>query len=185
MGTTIVRNGVADEVLRKLPVPMDAWRDFFGDVLTISGGAGMFSVDMTGGGIVLKGEEAISEQEISDVKCEIVLPPDYVAAADVTIVVHVRYTGAGTAASTPTIDAIVKEIDDEGADGADINATAAQDLGSKDAWADETFTITATDLLPGDRLKVQLQSDIEENVGSEIHVEIGSVELQYDAKGVR
>ena len=133
------------------------------------------------GTLILESEHAQSNTK-TDIFCfEAVLPPEYVAGADVNLVVHAKYAGAGTAGIV-TIDAEVYELDDEGAAAA-IRASSTKVL--TNAFADHTFDdITETNLAPGDKLMVLIRTVIQETGGAnDLYAQIGNVELQIDIKG--
>jgi len=92
----------------------------------------------------------------SDEKCafEVVLPPAYRAGSAVTL--RVKAGILTTVADTSlTLDAEVWKDAGDGTVGADLCATAAQDINSL-TMADIDFTITPTGLGPDDRLIVRL-----------------------------
>ena len=92
----------------------------------------------------------------SDEKCafELELPPDYIAGQSVTV--RVRAAMLTTVADTScTVDVEAFETDGDGAVGSDICATAAQSMNSLTP-ANLDFTITPTNLAPGDTIIVRL-----------------------------
>lgn len=125
-------------------------------VLDGTGGAGLFSLEGTVGtdGYLL-GEASQNTTKTDKVIFEVVLPPEYTAAANLSLLVNIqRVVAAGTSLTT-TIDAEVWRIADDGTAGSDLCATSAITY-TNTAAADKTFTITGTTLSPGDRIVVQL-----------------------------
>ena len=147
---------------------------------------GDFTIDEGGWGVgtlTISGDEARNNTVVNALPLQFALPPDYVASADVKVVVHAKVddSGGGTL-GTCTVDVEVYELDDEGAVGADICATAA--IAVTNAFGDKTFTITDAGLTPGDRISVLLRTSIEENADAgELKALIGSIELQADRRG--
>ena len=183
MATENAYGTAAPRDLAKHQMPLMLCRNEDGTVID-AGGAGLFTIGAGGwgnGGLTLAGEGAQGNTK-TDIFCfEAVLPPEYVAGADVNLVVHARYAGPGTA-GTATIDAEVYELDDEGVASA-IRASSTKNLTS--SWADYTFNdITETNLVAGDKLMVLIRIVLQETGGaSQIGAEIGNIELQIDIKG--
>ena len=181
----LARAQLAAEALARYQIPLTGLRNEDGSVVDATGGNGLFSVFAGGWGtgtLLLYGEAAQNGTETSGFCFEFILPPEYVADADVTLVLHARYTASGGTPGTTEIDAEVYELDDAGTPGSDLCATACQSLTA--SFADYTFTITDADLTPGDRLLVIVRTTIQETAdGGTITPEIGSVELQLDVRG--
>lgn len=115
-------------------------------------------------------------------RCQVPLPPEYVAGE--TVQLRVSCGMKTTAADTScTIDVQAYETDREGAVGSDLCATAAQDMNDT-AFADQDFTITATGLAPGDLLDIRLAIACNDGAtGTAVIPTIGQVELLCDIKG--
>lgn len=103
-----------------------------------------------------------------------VLPPEYYAGENITIRLHCRVNGS--AFVSQTVDVSVRKIDSEGGVGADICATAAQNLPA--AWGNVDFTITGASLNPGDELDLLVTTVVNDTGGTlNKNAEIGSVIL--------
>jgi len=113
----------------------------------------------------------------------VALPPDYIDGRTVTLRLHAR--AADTAATSATVDVEAYAPDGEGGVGADLCATAAQNVNGDTDWADVDFTITATNLAAGDVLDVEITVAINDSGGGGdgAQVEIGAVEILLDAIG--
>ena len=180
----LARSDLAEEALTRHPVPLMLCRNADGTVMDATGGAGKMCIHHFGWGtghVVLEGEAAQGNTKTDTLCFEFVLPPEYVGAGDVELVVHARYAGSGTA-GTCTLDAEVFELADDG------TATLVRTTGTEalsGSWADYTFDdITEAGLSPGDRLMVMIRTSIQETGGSSsLGAEIGNIELQLDIKG--
>jgi len=156
--------------LVKYPIDL---RLHHGDFELVEGGWGT-------GGLHLAGQQVRNDTLVNELPFEGILPPGYVSGMDVRLVVHAKVddSGGGTL-GTCTLDAEVYELDDEGAAGSDINATAA--IALTNAFGDKTFTITPTGLVAGDRLQGILRTSVQENADAgTLRPIIGSAELQCD-----
>jgi len=113
---------------------------------------------------------------------EFILPAEYVAGQTVTV--RVRAAMLTTVSDgTATVDVECWEAGDDGAAGADICATAAQSINSLTP-ANKDFTITPTNLAPGDRvvIRVAFGGSDTGNVGVMIP-EISKLQVLLDIKG--
>lgn len=180
----VTRAMMAEEALAVYRIPLTSATDATGLHMTSTGGAGLFSVTSGGygaGTLLLSGEGANGNTKTDTVMFEFALPPEYVAAGDLKVVVKAKYAGAGTV-GTKTLDCEAYELDDDGAVGGDICATTIATLTT--SYAAYTFNITATDLVAGDKIVVFLQSVIQESIsGGALTVTIGNIEVQADIKG--
>jgi hypothetical protein len=85
---------------------------------------------------------------------QFVLPPEYYSGGQIQVVVRAAMLTA-IADTSCTVDVQCWPQDDNGAAAADICATSAQNMNSLTP-ANYTFTITATNRLPGDVLNIRL-----------------------------
>ena len=183
-GATL-RADMTEEALAVYRIGLMDCKDATGLHLPAAPAAGIFG--MTNGGygvgtLKLVSEGANNTTKTSTLCFEFALPPEYVAAGDVKVQVKANYTGAGTV-GTKTLDCEAYELADEGTVGADICATGIATL-IKDTFTDHAFTITATDLVAGDKIIVFLQAIIQESVsGGALTVNVGNIEVQCDIKG--
>ena len=184
--THIDRDEIALESLARYPVALQSCRSNTGLALDATGGDTLFSIVNAGigvGTLTLKGEEALSETEITTLCFEFALPPEYIANEDVKINVQAKYDdSSGGTVGAKTIDCEVYELGDDGTGGSDLCTTAAQTLTT--SFADYSFTVTDTALTAGDRLIVYVQTVIEETAGGgALFAVIGSIEVQLDIRG--
>jgi len=110
------------------------------------------------------------------------MPAEYVAGETVTLRLHagMKTTVADT---TATADVEAYESDREEGISADLCATAAQSINSL-TLADKDFTITATNLEPGELLDVRIHLAVNDAAsGTAVIGLIGAVELVCDVKG--
>jgi len=147
-------------------------------VLTATSAAGKFQLaGAVGTATNLLGEGAQNNTKTDIVLYEFVLPPDYIAAANVTLTANVQRVVAGGTTLTTTIDCETWKIADDGTAGSDICATAVTSFTNTTA-GDKAFTITGTTLSPGDRLLFRLTGVATEadNAGT-VKVQINSVRV--------
>jgi len=164
---------------------MAAARNADGTVLDATGAAGNFKITAGGWGtgtLILEGEDAQNNTKTDTLCAVFQLPVTYEDDEDLQVIVNGRYddTGGGSV-PTATVDVEVYKLDDEGAVGADLCATAAQNLAN--TFADKTFTVTDAGLAAGDRLMVLVRTAITEagNTGT-LTAEIGSIRAAADIK---
>jgi len=181
----IARSKLAEDALAVCGVPLTICKNADGTTLANAAAAGVFGITSGGfgsGTLVLAGEAASGNSKTNTLMFEFILPPSYVAAGDVKLVVTAKETvGAATVASTLSAEAY--ESDGEGAVGANLyNAFDTTDITT--SWQTCTSVITAAGLAAGDRLVVFVRvvtNDTGGAVGTIVH--IGKVELQCDIKG--
>ena len=181
------RSSLEEESLIRYPIPLMLCRNNDGTVIDATGGDTKFSIGIMGWGgstLVLKGEQSQNETELTTLVSEFRVPAEYIASANVKLIVHALYddSGGGTT-PTCTIDAEVYELLDSGsAAGPDLCASAAVALTT--SFADKSFTITDAGLTAGDKLLILVQTSVQEAGNSGwLQSIIGSMELQLDIKG--
>ena len=180
------RSSLEEESLIRYPIPLMLCRNNDGTVIDATGGDTKFSIGIMGWGgstLVLKGEQSQNETELTTLVSEFRVPAEYIASANVKLIVHAFYddSGGGTT-PTCTIDAKVYELLDSGSGGADLCASAAVALTT--SFADKSFTITDAGLTAGDKLLILVQTSVQEAGNSGwLQSIIGSMELQLDIKG--
>ncbi len=181
----IARSKLAQEAYATYLQPLSLCRQADGTALPATAASGSFGIDAAGWGtgtLKLKGEEANSNQKTDTLFFEFPLPPEYVAAQAVKVVISAKYnTGGSPTLTTKTIDVECYEGSGLGGVGADICATAAITL--TDSWASCEFTITPTALVAGDMLQVLIQSDLVETGGVAAWAEIGKIRVACNIKG--
>ena len=108
------------------------------------------------------------------------LPPEYVAAGNVTLRIHARVTGLLQVAET--IAATAYLMDGASGAGSTLIATAAQTLTA--TMADYDFVITGTTLVPGSVLDILITGAIDDTGGTANKlVQIGLVSMRMSIKG--
>ncbi len=187
------RSKLVEDSLARYQVPLMDFRTTQGVTLTNTPGAGAspnapFGIYVGGGG-----EDAdptclkLTTGDISDddltfsAMFEFPLPVEYLADQDVKVVVSARYFGTGGVVAK-SVDVQAYEISSDGSFSSDLCSTNAQTLTT--SFANYTFTITDTNLAPGDRLLVIVKLHVSETGGSlPLTGEVGAVEMQLDVKG--
>jgi len=142
-----------DSVMSTMNVPLWSGRNADGSVLAASAAAGKFGQVVTLGSVLtLISEAASSNSKTSTALFAIQLPLDYTAGADITV--GVDQIQEGGAATVKTLDVLAYRADGLGALGADICATAIQNMTTSRSRLD--FVITGTTLAPGDIVIVKI-----------------------------
>lgn len=116
-------------------------------------------------------------------RCQVQLPPEYVAGETVTLRVN-----AGMITTVASVSATIDfEVYKSGrgvlVSGSDICATAATSINSV-TFGDKSFTITATTLNPGDVLDIRMAIAVNDSgTGTDVIGCAGEVALLLDIKG--
>jgi len=121
-----------------------------------------------------------NDTAVHEVRAVVELPAEYVASADVQLIVNAEVddSGGGTLGAC-TVDVEAYELADDGTVGADLCATAAQSIDT--AAADDAFTITDAGLAPGDRLQVYVRTTVIENADAgTLRGRLNSIRLAAD-----
>lgn len=183
---TVPRTNLVEDALQPYTIPLAEAR--ITETLVILGAAagtpsGAFGLTPGVHGTnspVIVGEAASGNIKTDKLRLSFALPPEYVAAGDVKIRIHAKLGALLTA--TSTIDVTVREADGEAGVSADLCATAAQTLTA--AYADYDFVITATGLVAGDLLDIEIvgvANDTGGTVNDKIY--IGGIKVLADVKG--
>lgn len=110
------------------------------------------------------------------------LPVEYDSAETVVLRLHAGMETT-VASVSATVAVAAYEVNKEGGISADLCATAAQSINSL-TKADKDFTITATDLVAGDVLDVQITVAVNDAAtGTAVIAAIGAVQLLCDIRG--
>ena len=108
----IPRSKLAQDVYATYRRPLSLCRQADGTAMPATAAGGSFGIDSGGWGsgtLLLKGEEANSNQKTDTLLLEFCLPPEYVAGAAVKVDLTARYNTAGSPTlTTKTIDLIRK-----------------------------------------------------------------------------
>lgn len=184
-GAAIVRSKLAEEALAKYGIPFSMLRNDDGTVVDATGGAGLFSI--TNGGIgtgtqTLDGEAASGNSKTDVVQFEFTMPPEYVSAGDVRVILTAKES-VGAATVSTTLSGEAYEDDNQGGVGSNVLASWDQ-TDITDSWQTFTGTITSTSLTAGDKVRVYIQVVTNDTGGAVGTVtQIGKVEMQADIKG--
>ena len=176
----IARTKLATDALSPFEIPLRNWMAEDGAVLGIAEEAGTFFVQDGTNQMYLQGEESNNETEVSVIKTSFTLPYNYVASGLVSLRLTVDVTGAGTL-GTCTVDASVREQDNDGAIGSDLVTTSATavtaDSGNKD------FVITDSGLVAGDILSIVVTMSIQETASTAIRAIVTKTQMLCDVRG--
>lgn len=182
-GDGIDRSYLTQRDLVAVPIPLSRFLGVDGGELgTTEDSADLFRA-VASNVQTLKGRTPESTTEAAAAIAQVALPGDYVAGETVQIRVSAQFiNGSGAdAGRASTIDVSAYE-QAAGAVSADLCATAAQAFSADDTYEDKTFTITPTNLAPGDLLNVLLTASCVADDANPTQIQIGEVELLYDAK---
>lgn len=139
---------------RRLPLLLGRNNDL--TVLTATSAANKFqALGTVGTSTYLLGEGAQNNTKTDYWLSEYVLPPEYVAGANLTLTVNVQRVVASGTTLTTTIDCEVWLMGKDALAGSDVCATTVITYTATTA-TDEPFTITGTTLSPNDRLLIRL-----------------------------
>lgn len=186
-GAAIVRSKLAEDALQRYPIPLTLLRKSAGAAMVDDTLADdEFALALVGWGtgtLTMVTNSAQNNTKTATALYEFCIPPEYVAAGDVRLVVQAKSAAvAGGGTISGTVDAEVYKLGDDGTASADLNETAAQ--ATTASFADYTFTITSTNLVAGDRLMVCLRATCTEAADSgTAATTVGSAEIQLDIKG--
>jgi hypothetical protein len=122
----------------------------------------------------LIGEASNSSAKTDYTRFEVVLPADYIAGQAVTFVIRAKLS-ASTASTTKTLDLIINMSDKEGGASA-VLATGAQAITT--AYANYTFTPTATNLVPGAVLDCEIVGILNDTHATGV-ITIGDIRMTY------
>jgi hypothetical protein len=181
---TIPRADLTEDALQTFEIPLGTnWLtgNSLDPLLGLTGAAAnTLTTGVIGTGVLgLIGTAANESTEATSNVTRFTLPENYVAAGDVTFVVTAKCTGAP---ETLTVDAVIKEINTTaGTVGSDICATAIQTITS--SFVAYSFTVTATGLVAGDVLQIQLDTNVIIAAGTDAILQISNVAIKCDVKG--
>jgi len=154
------RADLVEDVLQSYGIPISELLQTTGIPLPSTETAGNFDVTLGTNTLVANGEVTDNETEVSLVYFQIVLPPEYVSAGDVTIRLPVALIATGAAVDNgSTIDVSVYE-QASGAVGTDLVTTTAASFVALDTWYNKDFVVTAAGLVAGDILNVKVTASV-------------------------
>lgn len=147
--------------------------------------AGTFNAKYAANVIKLEGEVTDNETEVSVGYFQFILPPQYVAAGDVTV----RFRSELLKAGSPTNNGSTLDLEcyeqADAAVGADIVSTAAVTYAALDTFYSKDFSVTATGLVAGDILNCRVTASIidSEAGGGTIIWTSDPIKVLLDVKG--
>jgi hypothetical protein len=162
----LMADGVYTE-LGAFPINVNDWRGPTGLVLTASETAGSFFVQVGTNQYYLQGEETNNETEVSVIRSEFTLPPNYVAGSPITLRLGTDITGSGTNGAS-TIDASAYLQSVAGTVGDDLVETSAISVSTTEGNKD--VVITPTGLVAGDKLVLKVTASVIESASSAIRM---------------
>lgn len=125
---------------------------------------GTVGVSRTAGtSLVLSGEATSSSAKTDKVIFEFNLPSTYVAGANVPVIVNANYTGSGTVTAASTTMTAQLYTETAGVEAAVTTSAAQQFTGTA---ANYTFTVTGTNLAPGQHVMIELTMLVTTSAGA-------------------
>jgi len=182
---TLARAAIVQQDLQPYPITFDAYRVWDAPQTVIPGTPANDDLGLidntfgTAAPTIETGDLKAAGATSRKTRFQFAVPVEYVAGQTITLRANagMKTTVADTSA---TLD--VECVRQAAAD-TDICATAAQSINSLDA-ADKDFTITPTDVVPGDILDVVLTVAVNDGAtGTAVIGQINTVELLLDIKG--
>jgi hypothetical protein len=184
---TYNRANLAQDALKPYPLPFTDWRVWDALHTNLPGTPATDDLGLEGGtfgtdGPVLSTGDAKAATVTRRARAQVRLPAEYDDGETVRLRVAagMKTTIADTSA---TVDLEAHKLDEEGAVGADICATAAQDVNSL-TNATFDFTITPAGLSAGDILDLRLTlAVVDAATGTAVIAQVTAVKLLCDVKG--
>lgn len=144
-----------------------------GSILTAAASAGKFGYTVTSGtAFNLIGEVATSNTKTDACIVNYRLPESYVAGNNLTVGINCAEIGGASTLQTMLLNAY--RLDEAGGEGADICATAVQNLPTTTP-AILNYTITGATLSPGDIVQLKLTAVVTEAAAGTIHAVVDAV----------
>lgn len=135
-------------------LPLTDARDATGVPLTATAASGAMGVSRTAGtSLFLVGEATSGDAKTDSAMWEFNLPSTYVAGSNVAVTVNCLYTGDGTVTAADCTMTVAAYTETNGVEAA-LTVSAAQQIGA--TAANKTFTITGTNLTPGQHVAIEL-----------------------------
>lgn len=172
----------AEVALQPFRIPLASVLGADGADLAITETAGDFYRNIGTNQLLILGEVSNgtvgADTEVSVGWFEFQLPQNYIAGGDITIRAGVDVVGSG-AVGTCTIDFSAYLQDGvAGTVGSDLVATAATAISA--TAANKDFTVTPTNLEPGDLLVIKMTTSVDNTDSTAIQAQISSLEVLCD-----
>lgn len=184
-GCTVARSVLTEDALQTYGIPAGTILSDVGEALTAAETIGTFDITVGTNLILVNGEVTDNETEVSVAYFQFVLPPEYVAAGDVTVRLPAALIKTGGAINNgSTLDLEVYE-QTNGAVGSDLCATVAVTFAALDTYYNKDFTVTATGLVAGDVLTVKITASVidSEGGGGTLVLNLAPPKILLDVKG--
>ncbi len=148
------------------PISLLHMRTAAGLAMTASASGTNFGLTYTPGTTAVLIGTATASNSTSDVAAvDFVLPPNYIAGADITLKVGCYYTNSSSTATVKTMAAAAYLNTAAGLQGSTLIATAAQ-VCPITTSAQQSFTITGTTLVPGSLLTLTFSAAVTNGGGA-------------------
>lgn len=135
-------------------LPLTGGKTDAGVALTATATGGAVGVARTAGtSLTLVGEATSSNAKTDKVMWEFNLPDTYVAGSNIPVVVNANYTGSGTITGASTTLTVAAYTETAGVEAALTVSAAQQFTGTATNY---TFTVTGTNLVPGQHVAVEV-----------------------------
>lgn len=182
----VARSKRVEEALVAYPIPLDQFLGVDGAELGVGEDTSSLYRKVSGNIVTLLGRTPDNTIEAAAAVAQFAMPPEYVANADVRVVVVAQFVD-GAGADSGRASTIGVEVYEQaaGAVGGNLNGTSAIAFSADDAYETKTFTITDTDLAPGDLLNILVTASAKDDTGggAPTQIEIGEVYLLLDIQG--
>lgn len=144
-----------------------------GSALAAAAAAGKFGYTITAGSVfLLIGEVATSNTKTDIAIVDFKLPDSYVKGNNLVVGINCAEVGGASTAQTMLLNAY--RLNEDGTEGADICATAVQNLPTTTP-AILNYTITGATLSPGDIVQLKLTAVVTEAAAGTIHAVIDAI----------
>ena len=160
--------------------PRDLWKSDSSVVLpaaAASGELGFINGTSGSASAYLRGETSATTKANTG-RFHFVLPPRYVAASDLTLVLHAKTLSAPVTSAGIVVTAY--KMNGEAGVGSNLGPAA---IAVTAVYGDKSFTITGASLAPGDCLDILITANIADN-GSNNYVIIGSLKMTVPSRAI-
>lgn len=186
---TFSRSEFTQENLAVYPIPWNAWRVWDAYATSLTGSGTSDDLGLVGGTWATNtpslqtGDLKNAGSTDRYARCQVQLPPEYVAGETVTVRLHAGMLTT-VASSAATVDLEIYKSNRESlVSGSDLVTTAATTINSL-TFADKDFQVTSTALSPGDILDIRLKINVNDSATvTVVNGAVGSAELLLDIKG--
>jgi hypothetical protein len=154
------------------------WKSDFSAVLPATAASGELGlINGAAGASYLRGETSATTKANTG-RFHFVLPPRYVAASDLTLVLHAKTLSAPVTSAGIVVTAY--KMSGEAGVGSNLGPAS---IAVTAVYGDKSFTITGASLAPGDCLDILITANIADN-GSNNYVIIGSLKMTVPSRAI-